>query len=154
MPKLPLCDRCLLCAHDYHLVCAVHPYGPKGNSCPDFRPDPQIEGKHFVDFLGLGEQPDDEVYSNPFDLDPDLEQWEPEGARFVGGKLILERVSEAHEQENCSFYNGEEIVQAQQLWTREEMLELLDSHPLFTNRCPNCEMPFPRFEKPLIHSRL
>lgn len=152
MPKLSLCDRCLLCAHDYHLVCAVHPDGPKGNTCLDFRPDPQLEGKHFVDFLDLGEQPpDDEAFSNPCDLDPQQEQWEPEGARFVGGELVLERVNEAHEQEDCSSYNGEEIIQAQQLWTREEMLELLDSHPLFTNRCPSCEMPFPRFEKPPIH---
>lgn len=151
MPKIPLCDRCLLCAHDYHLVCAVHPDGPFGNTCLDFRPDPQLEGKHFVDFLGLGEQPDDETYSNPFDLDPEQEQWEPERTSFVSGDFVIECVNEAYEQEERSFYNGEEIIQPQQLWTREEILELLDSHPLFTNRCPNCEMPFPRFEKPPIH---
>lgn len=152
MPKLPLCDRCLLCAHDYHVVCAVHPSGPEGDSCLDFRPDPDLEGKHFVDFLGLGEQPrDDESYSNPFDLDPDEEQWEPEGARFINGELVIERVSEAQGQEERSFYNGEEIIQPRQRWTPEEQLQLLDWHPMFTGRCPHCERPFPKSDKPPVH---
>lgn len=86
----------------------------------------------------MGEQPDDETYSNPFDLDPEQEQWEPEGTSFVSGDLVIERVSKAYEQEERSFYNGEEIIQPQQLWTREEMLELLEFYPFFTGKCPNC----------------
>ena len=58
---------------------------------------------------------------NPYPLDPEAEQWEPEGA---------------------SYYNGELILQPRQLWTREEQMELLDTHPMFTGRCPQCEMPF------------
>ena len=129
MPKLPLCDRCLLCAHDYHLVCAVHPSGPEGDSCLDFRPDPELEGKHFVDFLSLGEQPD-ESYSNPFDPDPSGELWEPVGA---------------------SYYNGELILQPHQRWTPEEQLELLDWHPMFTGRCPQCGAEFDRDYAARVH---
>jgi hypothetical protein len=53
MPKIPDCDLCLYNARDYHIVCAVHPTGPMGNTCPDFEVDPELEGKRFVDFLGL-----------------------------------------------------------------------------------------------------
>jgi len=67
-----------------------------------------------------------EPYVNPFDLEPDEELWEPEGARYIDGELIIER----------SFYNGEEIVQPRQRWTKAEQLELLDTHPLFTGNCP------------------
>lgn len=130
MPKLPLCDRCLLCAREPFLVCAIHPYGPDGDTCLDFRPNPELENKHFVDFLGLGEREDDVAYSNPYQQDPDEEQWEPIGA---------------------SYYNGELILQLQQRWTREEQLELLDWHPMFTGRCPHCERPFPKYVKPPVH---
>jgi hypothetical protein len=50
----------------------------------------------------------------------DEEQWEPEGASFYGDELI---------------------ITPEQRWTREQQLELLDWHPLFTGRCPNCERP-------------
>ena len=48
-------------------------------------------------------------FNNPFDSDPDEELWEPEGA---------------------SYYAGELILQPKQRWTREEQLELLDAPPL------------------------
>ncbi len=95
-----------------------------------------MENKHFKDFLGLessageGMEESETPFENPFDLDPDQEQWKPEGA---------------------SYYNGELIVQPQQRWTREEQLELLDWHPMFTGRCPTCELPFPRYEKTPVH---
>jgi hypothetical protein len=57
-----------------------------------------------------------------FDPDPNLEPeelWQPVGA---------------------SYYNGELVLQPRQL-SDEERLEMLDWHPLFTGRCPNCEMP-------------
>jgi hypothetical protein len=81
----------------------------------DFRPDPELEDKRFVDFLGLGEQRDDGLYSNPCGLESNEKLWEPEGA---------------------SYYNGELILQPQQCWTLKEQLELLDTHPLFTGKCP------------------
>jgi len=63
MPKLPECDRCLLLARNPHLVCAVHPTGSYTDTYPDFRGDP--------------------------DAEPD-ELWEPEGASYYGGELILQ----------------------------------------------------------------
>jgi len=77
MPKLPQCDRCLLYARNPHLICAVHPAGPNTDTCLDFRADPNLESD---------------------------ELWEPEGA---------------------SYYNGELILQPRQRWTLEEQLELL-----------------------------
>ena len=41
MPKIPHCDRCLNNAHSNYLVCAMHPEGVDGNSCPDFADDGQ-----------------------------------------------------------------------------------------------------------------
>lgn len=97
MPKTQQCDRCLFCAHDPRIVCAIHPAGPRSHNCIDFRPDPELEGKRFVDFLELQRQP-----------------------------------------EAPSYYDRQLIVQPQQRWTREEQMELLDQHPLFTGRCPEC----------------
>ena len=85
MPKLPECDRCLLYARNPHLVCAVHPTDPSTNTCSEFQENP--------------------------DAEPEL--WEPEGA---------------------SYYNGELILQPRQRWTPEQQLELLDTQPLFTGR--------------------
>ncbi|WP_199332449.1 hypothetical protein [Fischerella sp. FACHB-380] len=87
MPKLLMCDRCQFYSHDFHFVCAVHAGGPDDDTCLDFRPDPELEGKQFVDFLGIGED------------EPNGEQWEPQGARYVNNELVIERVT----------YNGEEI---------------------------------------------
>lgn len=129
MPKIPDCDRCLMCAHDPSLVCAVRPYGQDSDFCPDFRPDPDLGNNRFKDFLNLQWQhqetpdADDELFSNPFDLDPNEEQEEPEGA---------------------SYYNGELIRQPSQSRTREEQLWLLDNHPLFTSVCPGCKYRFPQ----------
>ncbi|MEZ2224708.1 MAG: hypothetical protein ACBR50_00320 [Microcoleus sp.] len=103
MPKLPECDRCLLYGRNPHIICAVHPAGPNGDTCPDFREDPNAEPE---------------------------ELWEPE---------------------NASYYNGELILQPRQRWTPEQQLELLDTHPLFTGRCPQCEMTYPKYETPPVH---
>lgn len=64
--KIPDCDRCLLYSHNPHLVCAVHPSGVEGNSCLDFRPDPNAEPE---------------------------ELWSPEGYSWYGGELIPNRRS-------------------------------------------------------------
>jgi hypothetical protein len=115
--------------------------GVEEDSCLDFRPDPELEGKHFRDFLGLrrsrseppsaSQRQDDEPYSNPHDyLDDDEELWEPVGA---------------------SYYNGELVLQPQQHWTREEQLELLDWHPLFTGKCPHCGASFSKDYTARVH---
>ena len=136
MSKLPECDYCLYCAFDRHIVCALHPTGIKSDSCPDFTPKPEIVDKGYEDFLDLLAHVED---GEP----PDEELWHPIGARFIGEELAIER--------SGSFYNGEEIVQQGQRWSREEMLEMLDTHPIFTGRCPNCEMPLALYERPPVH---
>ena len=58
------------------------------------------------------------------------QQWEPLGARY---------------------YNDELILDWPNYLTTEERLELLDTHPLFTGRCPNCEMPITETTPPRVH---
>lgn len=41
---------------------------------------------------------------------------------------------------NEAFYNGDHIAPILDRLTIEQKLELLDWHPIFTGRCPNCEM--------------
>ncbi|MBE9092398.1 hypothetical protein IQ252_00145 [Tychonema sp. LEGE 07203] len=60
-------------------------------------------------------------------------------------------LEELWEPEGASYYNGELILQPRQRWTLEQQLELLDTHPLFTGRCPRCEHPFPKYEIPPVH---
>ncbi|MBD1903889.1 hypothetical protein H6F83_28785 [Coleofasciculus sp. FACHB-125] len=69
------------------------------------------------------------------------ELWAPEGTRFIDGELVLERPT----------YDGEPIPMLEQRFTPEEKLELLDSHPMFTGRCPYCEMPFEMKKPPSVH---
>lgn len=66
MSKIPDCDRCILYAHDPHLVCAVHPSGVETDKCLDFRPDPNAKVE---------------------------EQWSPEGYSWYGDELIANRSS-------------------------------------------------------------
>lgn len=92
MPKLSICSCCFFYGHDPHIVCAVHPTGSASSSCIDFRVDLE-RGDRFTDFLGLLE---DETTP-----EPDGEQWEPEGAKYIESELVIERLR----------YNGEEIIQ-------------------------------------------
>lgn len=134
MRKLPECVRCRFFAHEPFIICAIFPTGSVGESCPHFAPNPDHGSSE--DFFGLqwqtGEDLDggDEPFSNPFDLEPNESLWEPDGA---------------------SYYAGELIVQPEQRWTREEQLKLLEWHPIFTNRCPQCQRSFPRYEKLPVH---
>ncbi len=68
MPKIPQCDRCLFYAHNPYLVCAVHLDGVDGNSCLDFREDPNAQAE---------------------------ELWEPEGATYYNGELMRATTTEA-----------------------------------------------------------
>lgn len=135
MPEIPDCDRCLYYTNDHHLLCAAHPYGPDEDTCPDFNPNPELKGKRFTDFLSLLQRDiehldSSEPFSNPFNLEPDEELWESEGA---------------------SYYIGELILQPQQRWTRDERLELLDTHPMFTGCCPRYNRQFPQYAKTPVH---
>lgn len=87
MPKLPQCPTCRYHAHHYSLVCALHPTGIDGENCPDCDPDPNLEGRQFRDFLGLGEPAEiDGTIENPYSENPE-ENWALEGWQFVRGEL-------------------------------------------------------------------
>ncbi len=85
MPKIPDCDRCLLCAKSPHLVCAVHPSGVDTSTCPDFRADPNVEQSE--------------------------ELWSPEGYYWYGEELIpyrqrLTQEERIHIYETHPFFTG------------------------------------------------
>jgi hypothetical protein len=134
MPEIPDCESCLFCAHDSHLVCAVHPDGQDSDSCPDFQANPDLGKRQFIDFLGLlqqveGDRNCNESFTIYERLDSDEEQWEPEGATYYNGELILQPKKK----------------------TREEQLWLLDNHPLFTSVCPQCGACFERDYQARVH---
>ncbi|BDI20597.1 hypothetical protein ANSO36C_63990 (plasmid) [Nostoc cf. commune SO-36] len=71
-----------------------------------------------------------------FRLDPNAEPaelWELEEASYY------------------NYYNGELILQPQQRWTRQQKLELLDWHPMFTGKCPQCGASFDRDYTSRVH---
>lgn len=61
---------------------------------------------------------------------PEGEPWQPLGASYYGDDLVLDPV---------------------QRLSLEQQLEMLDVHPLFTGRCPNCERPIPQAVPGQIH---
>jgi hypothetical protein len=68
--------------------------------------------------------------------DPEIEPeelWAPQGTKFIDGELVIDE---------RSFYDGVEIIQPVNYLTPQEKLELLDTHPYFTGRCPQCKMPY------------
>jgi hypothetical protein len=85
------CDRCLYNTRNPYLPCTIHPQQVIDARCPDFSADAAL---------------------------PTEELWEPAGAAYYGGDLVLTPM---------------------QRWTTAQKLALLDWHPLFTERCPNCE---------------
>lgn len=107
--KLDCCNKCHFYSHNPYLVCAEHTDGVDGNTCPDFVFDPQRADDEAVAFY---------------------EPWQPEGASYYDGELVLEPV---------------------QRLTLQQKIELLDEHPLFTGRCPNCEMPIRETDPPRVH---
>ena len=71
-----------------------------------------------------------ESFSNPFAPNPNEEYWEPEGA---------------------GYYNGELILQPKQQQTREEQVWLLNHHLLSTGICPQCGAFFERDYQARVH---
>lgn len=134
MPKIPECDRCQFYSHTCHLICVPHPSGPDGNTCMDFSPDPEYSHlSHFKDFIDLQQRrglDSNEPFHNPCGTSQHEQLWEPEGA---------------------SYYAGELIVQPRQRWTREEQLQLLNTHPMFTGRCPQCGSEYEQDYRAVVH---
>lgn len=48
-------------------------------------------------------------------------------------------------------YLGEPIAQPQRSLGMDEQLALLDTHPIFTGQCPECEIPMLQTEPPRVH---
>lgn len=65
---------------------------------------------------------------------PDFEAVAPLGEPLEGG-----------------YYAGDWIPQLRTHITDEQRLALLDWHPLFTGRCPNCEIPIRQTTPPRVH---
>ena len=135
------CEYCIYNARHYAIVCALHPSGVNSKKCPDFKQDPELEGKNLKDFLGVGEPLEiNGSINNPYYPESDM-NWSPPGTDYVNGELVMKE----------SYYNGELIKQPQQRFSKEEMLYLIDTHPLFTNICPNCNYEFEKQDSPRAH---
>ncbi len=50
-----------------------------------------------------------------------------------------------------NYYDGELVVTKPSLYTQEELLELINYHPIFTGICPQCKHEFDKNNPPLIH---
>lgn len=100
-PKLSQCQSCQMNAHSSYLVCAIHPLGPPELACPDYAPEPGY----------------------------DTEQWEPVGAAYYDGELVITR----------------------RALSPEDRHRLLETHPLFTGHCPNCGYRFAIESMPQVH---
>ena len=129
--KTVQCDRCQFYSDSLYLRCALHPTGQLGGNCLDFREDPTAHQSQ-AEFLSLVWVTGEEFRDVPIDASPfeDGFQWEPEGASYYAGELIIDVV---------------------QRFNREQKLELLDQHPMFTGRCPECESVIARSSPAQTH---
>lgn len=63
----------------------------------------------------------------------------------------LDWVAEEWEPDGASYYNGELILTPEQQLTLDQRFALLDWHPLFTGRCPECERAIAPTVPPQVH---
>ncbi len=56
MPKISDCNRCQFYSRDYRLLCAVHPYGPDGDTCQDFIQNSEYPRRQLVDSLSVWQE--------------------------------------------------------------------------------------------------
>lgn len=106
MSKIPDCDHCQFYSRNPHLVCAVHPMGVDSDTCKDFEADPYAEAE---------------------------ELWQPQGARYIGAELVLER--------SHLLIDGIEIIH----------LDLTSWHPMHTGKCPRCGHDYDRDYTARVH---
>ena len=136
------CEYCIYNTRHYAIVCALHPSGVSSAKCPDFKQDPELEGKNFRDFLDVGEPIEiNGSINNPYYLEPDM-HWSPPGTHYVNGELVFKK----------SYYNGELIKQPRKRLSKEERLYLINTHPVFTNICPNCNYEFKNQDSPKTYN--
>jgi hypothetical protein len=58
-------------------------------------------------------------------------------------------ITEQCEPLGAGYYDGELVLQPAHYLSTAERLEILDTHPLFTNECPKCGFIFE--EAPVVH---
>jgi hypothetical protein len=56
--------------------------------------------------------------------------------------LDFAEITEQCEPLGASYYDGELVLQPEHFLSTEDRLEILNTHPLFTGRCPNCGETF------------
>ncbi|MEP0913844.1 hypothetical protein NDI45_23305 [Leptolyngbya sp. GB1-A1] len=117
----PQWQLCEFYTHNPHLRCTLHPLGVESEECRDFRATAPRSRQRRI--APQGEQLCITQASKA------EEQWQPEGA---------------------AYYNGELVLQPRQRLLTDQ-LDLLDTHPLFTGRCPNCEMPISSTQGVQVH---
>ena len=55
------------------------------------------------------------------------------------------------EPDGASYYGNELVITPEQRWNWEQKEAMLDWHPLFTGRCPHCEMPLIETAPPRLY---
>ena len=71
--------------------------------------------------------------------------------QFIGLDWVAEDETAAQwEPEGASYYGNELVITPEQRWNREQKVALLDWHPMFTERCPSCEVPLLQTEPPRV----
>jgi hypothetical protein len=58
-------------------------------------------------------------------------------------------ITEQCEPLGAGYYDGELVLQPAHYLSTAERLEILDTHPIFTNECPSCGFVFE--EAPVVH---
>ena len=99
---------------------------PECDCCLFYSPSP---------YLVCGVHPEGVEGDSCIDFRPDPkkepeEKWSPQGYSWYGDELIANRPSR---------------------YSQTEHLEILDTHPLFTGRCPECGYEFERENPPRVH---
>ena len=110
------------------MVCPVHPYGVYGNDCLDFRQDPNKE-------------------------EVEEEVWSPEGYTFDKEGELQPLTDDDNHPDGyiLNYYDGELVVTKPSPYTKEELLELIEYHPIFTGVCPQCKHEFDKKNPPQVH---
>ncbi|MBD1851020.1 hypothetical protein H6F87_13520 [Cyanobacteria bacterium FACHB-502] len=106
----PQCRFCEFYTHSLYLRCTLHPLGLESEDC--------------LDFVAIAPRSRQRRIA-------------PKGEGL--GTAQTSEVEEQWQLVGAAYYKGELVLQARRR-TLTEQLELLDTHPLFTGRCPNCEL--------------
>ena len=112
-------------------MCAVHPTRPDSDRCLDFRPSYLVKLEFGAPNSSFTRYLDFQAYVEPLEMSVE------KGTRFVDDDPVLEQPT----------YDGRPVAMPWQRFTPESK----HYHPMFTGRCPCCEMPFEMKTPSLVH---